>query len=147
MTRRWSPAEDRAVTKRWRAGASAVEISAEFGRTPDAVRSRVKLLGICRWVNTPVSPEEIEFLVDAFRRNEPIDVIAQQVGRGESTVRAHIKRLGLTRPRLRTRKTKRECMCCGRVFLSWGNGNRLCSECREKSPTILGHPYDGVLAA
>ncbi len=31
-------------------------------------------------------------------------------------------------------KTRRTCLCCGRVFDSSGPGNRLCKTCRHKDP-------------
>ena len=31
------------------------------------------------------------------------------------------------------RDTERKCLCCDRIFMSWGIGNRICEPCKHSS--------------
>jgi|GEM_PF-1873880 uncharacterized OB-fold protein len=42
----------------------------------------------------------------------------------------------IVKRRRRKRKVRRECLRCGRVFMSEGNFNRICPSCREVNANI-----------
>lgn len=56
--------------------------------------------------------------------------IARRMDRAESSVYRRIQFLGLGPGQ--QQKTKRNCMCCQKEFLSDGPHNRLCTRCRSK---------------
>ena len=150
--RRWQPAEDMYLAEAWRSGRSATEIAIKLARSPQAVRHRVHHLDLCRWRNraersggktgSGLTVEELSTLVDAFRRGEPIIDIAERLNRAESTVRSHLKRLGLRRRRAPRRRMKRTCLQCHRLFWSEGAHNRRCGDCKQtdNEDQILGQP-------
>ena len=59
----------------------------------------------------------------------PPEFIARRLGRPVGDVEAllEITRKSADRPQ----KAERKCLCCGRAFMSWGAGNRLCDPCKR----------------
>lgn len=152
LGRRWHSAQDAFLAEAWKNGASAAEIAAKLGRSPQAIRHRVHHLDLCRWKNlagrsdgrlvSSLTAEELGALVDAFRRGEPIIDIAEKLNRAESTVRSHLKKLGLKRRRAPRRRMKRRCLQCHQMFWSEGPHNRRCGSCKQSDneDQILGYP-------
>ena len=60
--------------------------------------------------------------------------IADDLGGSYDTV---YRKVRFGKIRASANKKKRACMCCGAVFVSSGNGNRLCSYCRLKDSIIV----------
>ena len=157
--RRWHSAEDACLAEAWKKGRSAAEIASKLGRSPQAIRHRVHHLDLCRWKNqagrrdgravSGLTEEELETLLDAFRRGAPIIDIAERLNRAESTVRSYLKKLGLKRPRVSRRRTKRRCLQCHRLFWSEGPHNRRCGPCKQtdNEDQILGYPAGVFWAA
>ena len=82
--------------------------------------------------------------------------LARDLGRSVGSVKGRAARLGIRHPKARkpvrpVALEERRCLSCGRPFMSWGSGNRICHKCRcyhhemEAADTILGQPYEGVL--
>lgn len=97
--------------------------------------------------------EEVETLIEAWKKRVSFKKIAQQIGRTRKSVIIKACRLGLTsRPnwndqhkaKARRNGRPRHCMSCGNMFFSEGIGNRICLQCKERQIWSDGGDYWGI---
>lgn len=83
------------------------------------------------------TPVEDKLLGDLIAEGIKPRVIASRMDRPESSIYRRMQTLGLAEGA--TRKTRRDCLCCGNAFLSDGPHNRLCNRCRRIETTPFHH--------
>lgn len=84
-----------------------------------------------QWIATdlkrPISSIASRLETLRIKRTRPAPLLGEPAPSQMLGQRAHIKEGGVGE------RKPRNCLCCGREFLSAHSGNRLCSSCRTKS--------------
>lgn len=144
---RWTAADDATLRRLDAAGASSAEMAHALGRSENAVRKRRKILGLTTRFSRPeYTQTEDQCIVEMMSQGggwARYEEIGRRLGRPAAGIKYRVRAL-----RLKESGRQRRCLRCQRMFASNGPGNRICKHCGrlEIHDTILGHPYEGVLA-
>ena len=78
------------------------------------------------------TPQDRSRAIQWRNHGKPPEFIARRLGRSVEDIETL---LDLTRRKAveqsGNEKTQRKCLCCGKAFMSWGAGNRLCDPCKR----------------